>query len=140
MDKVEHTWTPRGHSDGVVGHSSSRGPNRPVRGAASQVNRPKRASGTEASPRDCPSIPDRTRLVEPPVVHLSPGPSVHVRSIPTAAAGDDSAERARRFWEGEYTPLPQGADPSAVAMRKASRDTSHAAAAAGRDTSSSGSR
>ena len=57
-----------------------------------------------------------------------------------ADAEDDSADRARRFWEGEHTPLPQRADPSAVAMRKASSVTSHAAVAAGRDTSSSGSR
>ena len=57
-----------------------------------------------------------------------------------ADAEDDSADRAQRFWEGEYTPLPQRADPSAVAMRKASSDTSHAVAAAGRDTSSSGTR
>ena len=57
-----------------------------------------------------------------------------------ADAEDDSADRAQRFWEGEHTPLPQRADPSPVAMRKASSDTSHAAAAAGRDTSSSGTR
>jgi hypothetical protein len=57
-----------------------------------------------------------------------------------AAAEDDSADRAQWFWEGEHTPLPQRADLSPVDERKASRDTSHAAVAAGRDTSSSGTR
>ena len=57
-----------------------------------------------------------------------------------AAAEDDSADRAQRLWDGEHTPLPQRADPSPVDERKASSDTSHAAAAAGRDTSSSGTR
>ena len=51
----------------------------------------------------------------------------------------DSADRARGLG-GRAHAAAQRADPSAVAMRKASSDTSHAAAAAGRDTSSSGTR
>src|SRR5450755_4419523 len=72
MDKVEDTWTRRGHSDGVVGQAGSKGTVHPVRRAVCESERLGCVSGTKrereglsmyprphpiVGPPDCPSIP-----------------------------------------------------------------------------------
>jgi len=113
MDKVDRSWTPRGQRTGSLDN-----PARPhaIRSWRLRLECPScagaRAVRMASRTLDCPSFPS---------------PGVQVPSIPTAAAEDDSADRAQQFWEAEHTPLPQTSDRSSVDARKASRDTSESA-------------